>query len=411
MIGKMCVVLALSSAVAAAGPLTPPPGPIASTMKTILEAEPRTAISAVNTPGDADSMYRINQPGSYYLTGNVTGVSGKHGIEITASGVTLDLNGFLLSGGAGTLDGVVVLSSDGQGIRIRNGSIRFWGDCGIEFEDLNGHPAAGVVSDIAAGNNTRVGILTNSHATVERCKADENGDDGISVLTGSRVTDCQASFNDGDGISTNSGCVVIGSTSSANAGRGFSLGLGNSVTGCTSYSNDVGFASTAASYLNCTAYTNDSHGFSLFEGNSVKECSAYRNAGCGFAASGSNSIVNCIATSNNLDGIRVSSNSIVRGNQCTLNGNGTNDGAGIHATSSDNRIEDNSCTDADRGIDIDVAGNIILRNTCSGNTTNWTVVTGNVCLVVSGTLTISVIDGDSGGISPGSTNPNANYTY
>ena len=107
----------------------------------------------------------------------------------------------------------------------------------------------------------------------------------------------------------------------------------------------------------------------------------------------------------------MSTNSTVRGNQCTLNGNSTNDGAGIHATGSDNRIEDNNCSDADRGIDIDAAGNIIFRNTCSGNTLNWDVAAGNVCLVISGVAGLGAISGDSGGVSPGSTNPNANYTY
>jgi parallel beta-helix repeat protein len=391
-----------------AGPLNPPAGPIAPTPG----PEPRIPVNATNTPGNATALFRITQPGSYYLTANITGQSGKHGIEITASGVTLDLNGFRLSGVPGTLDGVAVRAFDGQGITVRNGSIQNWGDCGVEFDDLGGHPASGVVSGIDASQNTRTGILTSSHATVEQCTANENGEDGIAVSTGSRVTDCRASFNGADGIGTNTSCVVIGSNASANGERGFTLGIGNTITGCTAYTNGFqGFSAQGSSFLNCTAHTNGDHGFSLFEGNSLKACSAYRNTGSGFSASGSNSIVDCIATSNDLDGIRVSGNSTVRGNQCSLNGNGTSDGAGIHATSSDNRIEDNNCTDNDRGIDIDSAGSIILRNTCTGNSTNWTVVPGNVCLVVSGTQTLSVIDGDSGGISPGSTNPNANYTY
>src|SRR5262249_9961969 len=65
------------------GPPDPPVGPIASTGKTLAQVEPRTPISAATTPGNGGTIYRITQPGSYYLTDNVTGVSGKVGITIS----------------------------------------------------------------------------------------------------------------------------------------------------------------------------------------------------------------------------------------------------------------------------------------------------------------------------------------
>jgi hypothetical protein len=37
-------------------------------------------------PATPDSLFKIIQPGSYYLTGNITGVVGKHGIKIAAGG-------------------------------------------------------------------------------------------------------------------------------------------------------------------------------------------------------------------------------------------------------------------------------------------------------------------------------------
>ena len=70
--------------VAMGGPLTPPAGPVASSMKPLSEVEPRIAVSAANTPGDGANLFRITQPGSYYLTGNVAGVAGKNGISIEA---------------------------------------------------------------------------------------------------------------------------------------------------------------------------------------------------------------------------------------------------------------------------------------------------------------------------------------
>src|SRR5690606_18106937 len=95
--------LTILAGAAVAGPLNPPAGPVAPTHKTLTEVEPRTPINAANTPGDADSVYRIFQPGSYYLTGNIVGQAGKRGIEIASSNVTLDLNGFALQGVPGSL--------------------------------------------------------------------------------------------------------------------------------------------------------------------------------------------------------------------------------------------------------------------------------------------------------------------
>lgn len=66
------VVIWLGAGSAEAGDLNPPAGPVSPTHKTLTEIEPRTAISMANTPGDADSLFKITQPGSYYLTGNIT---------------------------------------------------------------------------------------------------------------------------------------------------------------------------------------------------------------------------------------------------------------------------------------------------------------------------------------------------
>jgi hypothetical protein len=58
---------------AVAGPLDPPGGPVAPTMKSLDQVEPRIPINAETCPGDDDSVFRIVTPGSYYLTGPVAG--------------------------------------------------------------------------------------------------------------------------------------------------------------------------------------------------------------------------------------------------------------------------------------------------------------------------------------------------
>ena len=78
-----------------AGDLNPVGPPTAGTMKPLNVVEPRTAIGPDTTPGDGESLYRITQPGSYYLAGNIT-CNHRHAIKIDADDVTLDLMGFRL---------------------------------------------------------------------------------------------------------------------------------------------------------------------------------------------------------------------------------------------------------------------------------------------------------------------------
>src|ERR1017187_8409666 len=101
------------STVFAQGSLTPPGAPT-PTMKSLDQIEARTPISSV--------PYTISAPGSYYLTGNLA-VSSGTAITITASQVTLDLNGFTLSSTEATPTGTGILLEVGgnSDITIRNG--------------------------------------------------------------------------------------------------------------------------------------------------------------------------------------------------------------------------------------------------------------------------------------------------
>ena len=160
----------------AQGSLTPPGAP-APTMKTLDQVEPRTPIDATHTPGDADSLFKITQPGSYYLTANVTGVNAKYGVEIAASGVTLDLNGFDLVGVPGSLDGVAVTPLNAVNINVRNGSVRSWGGYGINL--LDAATSATNVADIVASQNAGGGISMGFGGTITRCTCYNNTGSGI----------------------------------------------------------------------------------------------------------------------------------------------------------------------------------------------------------------------------------------
>jgi hypothetical protein len=95
-------------------------------MKTLSEIEPRTPLSQTTTPGDATAAYIITQPGSYYLTAETTGASGKHGICIATSNVRSDLNGYRLVGPTGSLSGIALPVSGQRNITITNGILSGW---------------------------------------------------------------------------------------------------------------------------------------------------------------------------------------------------------------------------------------------------------------------------------------------
>ncbi len=425
--------LLLSTSAFSQGNLTPPGGPPAPTMKTLQQIEPRidlqNAPTAAVTTTNAAYHFIINQPGSYYLSANV-GVTKTNGIQINAEGVTLDLNGFEIARASGSGGNGIEIAGTSHRACVRNGSLKGFA-YGINSVLLVTTTARGCAfRDLTVSGCTNYGILAGEGAVLEACRAHGNsGEAGIFARSGSTLTNCTAWGNttrfgfvaeDGSSLAN---CLAYGNTGDA----GIFAGSGSSLTNCSVYSNTVThgiWALAGSSLANCSAGQNTSSasssaGIRTGSGCAITHCTASRNTstaatstpttGMGFDVGGNSTIQSCTASLNEGDGINVSADAVVRDNTCDSNGfNG--DGAGIHATSSDNRIEGNNVTDNDRGIDVVLAGNFIARNTASGNTTNWDVAAGNVILVLQA-ATAAAVTGDSGGVSPGSTNPNANYTY
>jgi parallel beta-helix repeat protein len=148
-------------------------------------------------------------------------------------------------------------------------------------------------------------------------------------------------------------------------------------------------------------------------GGLVADCTVQANTRYGISASDACIIRGCSVYSSGTDGIRVSSASLVLNNTCGLSGLSTPSGAGVHATSGDNRIEGNNCASADRGVPIDSAGNIIIRNTCTGNAINWVIQPGNVFgPIIDRTAPGSpFVSGSSAASTLGSTDANANFSF
>lgn len=317
-------VIGLASGVTLAGPLAPPAGPVASTGR----FGPRVEINQENTPGDAFSTFVISQPGSYYLAGNVTGEANKRGINIEASGVTVDLMGFEV---AGVVDsGIGIRAESGtNNLRIENGTVRDWGSTGI-----NVLLSSNVVlrSLICAGNGGDG--LTAARAVVSDCVAQDNGASGIAIGRGA-IDRCVSEGNDTTGI-----LIALGTLSNSEASNNMGSGI---------------FA----------------------DGSTVIGCLAFQNGADGIATGASSVIMSNSVFSNVENGIDLSSNSCVAHNVCWANGTG-GVGAGIFVSVGEgNRIEANNLLNNPIGIDIDGTGNLIIRNSARGNGTEFTVVAGN----------------------------------
>lgn len=282
---------------AIAGPLNPPVGPVVSTGKTLTEVEPRIAINLANTPGDADSLFKITQSGSYYLTGNVQGVSFKHGIEIAVGGVSIDLNGFELAGTGMALDGVSSTVASLANINIRNGTVRNWGDCGI---DLGTVPASNSrISDVLCRGNSSIGILAGASTIITDCAASQNGNDGINantacvverctalgnlssgivVVAGSTVRECIARTNSFHGIAlSNNGNLIIGNNCSGNGAAGDGANIlvanvqDNRIEGnnCTGADRGIDVDGTGNIVIKNTCSGNTTANWSIAAGNAV----------------------------------------------------------------------------------------------------------------------------------------------
>ncbi len=350
----------LSAAYLTAGPLNPPAGPVASTYKTLAEVEPRIAISSVNTPGDADSVYRIAQRGSYYLTGNLAGVAGKASIiEIGVSDVTIDLSGFTIDGSSVATFGIVLDSSaEPDEITVRNGTIRA---CAASAVRLGWGQGSG------------------SNYLVENMRAELNGT-GIDVANESVIRHCQAIGNASKGILASSS-IIESCLASGNGSDGFFIGT--------------------CSIRDCVANDNGALGFNVVL-STLSSCMTHGNADGGLRCSDSN-----VRGSTALDGMTLANRNIVIGNNCQRFGN-----SAMLVDGTDNRIEGNNLTNSSIGLGVIKPGNIIFRNTSSGNTINWSVVAGNALApVVQAATNASNFTGNVYTGNLGSTDPNANFTF
>jgi hypothetical protein len=259
----------------AQGSLTPPGAP-APTMKSLDQIEARTPISS--------APYTITQPGSYYLTHNLT-VSSGDGIDITTNGVTLDLNGFTISSTAA--------SATGNGILLNSG----WSDITI----CNGHIRGGVTnngSGVYSGSGFNSGIYCSAsppaNVLVSRTSVSGCLNFGIFLNTGNStvVESCTVRTVGSYGINAS----TVKSSSALDCG--FPAISGGQVSDCYGQCSGGSEGINAITAQNCYGYS--SSGAGLYA-QTAQNC--YGSSGTFYGLYASGSATGCYGSSSSGTGI------------------------------------------------------------------------------------------------------------
>jgi Right handed beta helix region len=194
--------------------------------------------------------YRITQSGSYRLSGNLTVPNvNTDGVDITASNVTLDLNGFTISGPvtctlgtypvqcSATGSGIGIKSSNNN-ITVRNGTVQGMGRSGMDLEGAGGILVEDMHVDSNAGSSDagirNAGIVVGNVGIVTHCTVTTNAGHGIVAVGSASVTISlnNVTFNGGDGI--NGGGEVSNNTVFSNGQIGINspaAAINNAVEG------------------------------------------------------------------------------------------------------------------------------------------------------------------------------------
>ena len=348
---------------------------VVALMSLLTCAAQATCIEVNSLPGDGNAVFVISQPGSYCLESNVVGVAGKNGIRIDADNVTLDLAGFAVLGVGNSLNGIKI--NGHFHIVIRNGSISGWSGHGLDGTS----GALSRIEDLRTDANGQNGLVINSGSEVNNCVAAQNTGVGIAVSNNVLVTGCVSSLNGGHGFGLGTACTIKSCLAFGNTGAGITTGGVNYLTviDCNANTNTGGgIAARARAFItSSTAEGNGVVGISAGASSTISNCHASGNTGDGIIASNGSAVTGCTASANTGDGIEVDNLSRVEGNTCEENGVEAANGAGVHVTGRANRIDGNTVARNVRGIDVDLGGNLVVRNDASLNATNYDIAAGN----------------------------------
>ncbi len=184
--------------------------------------------------------YTITASGSYRLTGNLASPGSTNGINVNASNVTIDLNGFSITGaviGGGGIDA----QPGTVGTTVENGTVTGFGT-GVQLGSNS------IVKSVHADSNYNAGIyITSNNGLIEGCTANSNTQNGAILGNNGVIEGSTANSNGSNGIlCTGYGCAISGNTASGN-NTGISVSTGSLIVHNTIDSNTtVGISASDA---------------------------------------------------------------------------------------------------------------------------------------------------------------------
>lgn len=267
----------------------------------------------------------ISSPGSYIVTGNLSGTGG---INITSSNVSIDLNFYSLTGSVGNTTAGIKANGSLKSINVFNGTIQNWSESGIDASSANACQFANIhvidngedglsagtsaiISNITSNGNDFNGLTSGAGSNITLCSAKENGGTGIDASASSTISQCNSSSNNLIGIKIGNGSVISGSTSNGNLSHGISTGTSVKINNCTSYSNMLsGFFLGSANFVDGNvARLNSRHGYETTNDVTLKNNLADDNAQNGFHSTFSGGVLESNVSTDNAIGYNITSTS------------------------------------------------------------------------------------------------------
>ena len=226
------------------------------------------------------------------------------------------------------------------------------------------------ISGCTASYNGFAGIYTTSGSTISDSTASSNGDDGIFAGNDSQISDCMVQNNGNIGIYANSGVRIIKCLVSKNQDEGIHVSNECLIHVCTVSGNKkTGITTGSSCYIkDCVIGGNAGDGIATTNRCKISECMISLNGKNGITLSTDCTVVDCSIIENTLNGILLGGNNCqIKENYITRNGRIDQKSGILSLQTVDSLVEENILIDNYNGIKFYGSGNLIRRNSATGN--------------------------------------------